>query len=327
MKKTRKIIAAMLSAVMMLTATPAAASAYKVYPDIQSALEGMSEGAVIVDTYYKATDPETARYLVLTKECSLREFTESQPIVKVEFREGYGPEDIELSGDARIGYVDFEKLPENGREYLEALFGDKAGSGYYLSAVKTADVRMAVAEAKRSAAVREICMVTPLEQFRPFDSISRIAVNTDMTSGEFAALYPELGLIESDMQVEGYDLVFDLSNNIWPRMKDPGKAYDAMVRLVESGVEHRINYGMVAQWEGGDHVTAALMEVCTPGDANCNGTVDIADAVAVLQYMTNSEKYPMTAQGISNADIDGEDGLTGSDVRAIQMIDAAVWDE
>ena len=30
---------------------------------------------------------------------------------------------------------------------------------------------------------------------------------------------------------------------------------------------------------------------------------------------------------VFNADIDGEDGLTGSDVRAIQMIDAAVWDE
>ena len=62
------------------------------------------------------------------------------------------------------------------------------------------------------------------------------------------------------------------------------------------------------------------------GDANCDNKVTVADAVAVLQYIVNREKYPMTAQGRFNADMDGEDGLTGDDVRAIQMMDAAIWD-
>ena len=63
------------------------------------------------------------------------------------------------------------------------------------------------------------------------------------------------------------------------------------------------------------------------GDANCNGTVDVADAVAVLQYLTNSTKYPLSKKGIINADIDGAKGITGSDATAIQRIDAGIWDE
>ena len=63
------------------------------------------------------------------------------------------------------------------------------------------------------------------------------------------------------------------------------------------------------------------------GDANCDDKVTVSDAVAVLQYIANKEKYPLTAQAEFNADIDGEEGITGDDVRAIQMIDAAIWEE
>ena len=323
MKKKNNFIAAIISVAMMFSTMPATANAYKVYPDIQSALESLGEGALIVDTYYNATDTDVASYLVLTKDCSLMKYNGSQPVVKVEFREGYGPEDITLTGDASIKYVDFEKLPENGREYLEALLGDKAGSGYYLSAANSSGIRAAIKETKKSATVREIYAVTPLEQHRPYHGITRIAVNTDITAEEFKALYPEFGLITSDMQFEGYNLVFDLSENIWPRMEEPGKAYDAMVRLVESGVEHRINPG-VPVLESGESETVGLAEICTLGDANCDNKVTVADAVAVLQYIANAEKYPMTEQAKFNADIDGEDGITGGDATAIQRIDAGI---
>ena len=63
------------------------------------------------------------------------------------------------------------------------------------------------------------------------------------------------------------------------------------------------------------------------GDANCDKKVTISDAVAVLQYIANTEKYPMFEQGRFNADIDGEDGITGGDASAIQKIDAGIWDE
>ena len=65
----------------------------------------------------------------------------------------------------------------------------------------------------------------------------------------------------------------------------------------------------------------------TNGDANCDGKITVSDAVAVLQYIANAEKYPMSEQARFNADIDGEEGITGGDAIAIQKIDAGTWDE
>lgn len=61
-----------------------------------------------------------------------------------------------------------------------------------------------------------------------------------------------------------------------------------------------------------------------PGDANCDYKLTVADAVAVLQYIANAEKYPLSPQGKVNADIDGVPGITGTDAIAIQCIDAGV---
>lgn len=58
------------------------------------------------------------------------------------------------------------------------------------------------------------------------------------------------------------------------------------------------------------------------GDANCDGSVTIADAVAIQQYLSNAEKYPLSEQGIINADFDGN-GLTALDALEIQKMDAA----
>ena len=61
------------------------------------------------------------------------------------------------------------------------------------------------------------------------------------------------------------------------------------------------------------------------GDVNCDGRIDISDAVAILQYIANNNKYALTAQGLINADVSGHgDGITGSDAIAIQKYDASV---
>lgn len=60
------------------------------------------------------------------------------------------------------------------------------------------------------------------------------------------------------------------------------------------------------------------------GDANTDGKVDVADAVAVLQYVANRTKYPLSEEGIANADIDGQTGITGTDAITIQKIDAGI---
>ncbi len=63
------------------------------------------------------------------------------------------------------------------------------------------------------------------------------------------------------------------------------------------------------------------------GDANCDGTVTMADAVAILQNLANSDKYPITDEGRKNADVDGEAGVTAMDALTIQQYDSGAVKE
>ncbi|MBQ3856199.1 MAG: cellulase family glycosylhydrolase [Ruminococcus sp.] len=60
------------------------------------------------------------------------------------------------------------------------------------------------------------------------------------------------------------------------------------------------------------------------GDANCDGNVNLNDAVAILQHVALEAKYGLKGNGVSNSDVidNGSSGLTGLDALAIQMIDA-----
>ncbi len=59
------------------------------------------------------------------------------------------------------------------------------------------------------------------------------------------------------------------------------------------------------------------------GDANCDNTTSLADALVILQYTANAAKYPLTTQGLFNADIVGDgDGITPLDALEIQKWDA-----
>ena len=60
------------------------------------------------------------------------------------------------------------------------------------------------------------------------------------------------------------------------------------------------------------------------GDANEDGKITVADAVAILQYIANQTKYPLSPTGLANADCDGEVGITGGDATAVQKADAGI---
>lgn len=63
------------------------------------------------------------------------------------------------------------------------------------------------------------------------------------------------------------------------------------------------------------------------GDANCDGSVSLSDALLILQYVANATKYPLSEQGKINADAyGGNDGITAKDALAIQMLDAKMVD-
>ncbi|MBP5362945.1 MAG: cellulase family glycosylhydrolase [Ruminococcus sp.] len=59
------------------------------------------------------------------------------------------------------------------------------------------------------------------------------------------------------------------------------------------------------------------------GDANTDKKVTVADAVAILQFIANGDKYKLTDEGRKNADCyNPGDGVTPKDALAIQMLDA-----
>ncbi|MCM1132323.1 MAG: Ig-like domain-containing protein [Ruminococcus flavefaciens] len=62
------------------------------------------------------------------------------------------------------------------------------------------------------------------------------------------------------------------------------------------------------------------------GDANCDGSVDIADAAAIIQHLGNRDKYALDDQGLRNADVDGAEGITGMDALVIQQLKAGLID-
>ena len=57
----------------------------------------------------------------------------------------------------------------------------------------------------------------------------------------------------------------------------------------------------------------------TPGDANENGKLDMADAVYIMQCCSNPDEYRLTAQGRYNADFNN-DGITNEDALTVQKI-------
>ncbi|MBQ6944649.1 MAG: leucine-rich repeat protein [Ruminococcus sp.] len=62
------------------------------------------------------------------------------------------------------------------------------------------------------------------------------------------------------------------------------------------------------------------------GDANCDGSLTIADATAIFQAISNKDKYALSEQGAINADVCNRgDGILISDAITIQKVDAKLY--
>ena len=65
--------------------------------------------------------------------------------------------------------------------------------------------------------------------------------------------------------------------------------------------------------------TTAPVKPTMAGDANCDGSINISDAVLIKCYIVNPGKYNIPAQGIANADVIGNgNGINAQDAIAIQ---------
>ena len=54
------------------------------------------------------------------------------------------------------------------------------------------------------------------------------------------------------------------------------------------------------------------------GDANEDGEVSLADAVLIMQVISNPDGFSLTEQGRKNADTDGDGGVSPVDALEIQ---------
>ena len=62
------------------------------------------------------------------------------------------------------------------------------------------------------------------------------------------------------------------------------------------------------------------------GDANLDGKVTVADAVAILQHIANKDKYDLKDEAKTAADCyNPGDGITANDALAIQKFDAGIF--
>ena len=65
--------------------------------------------------------------------------------------------------------------------------------------------------------------------------------------------------------------------------------------------------------------TGPSVEATLPGDTNCNNDVEIADAIAIMSYVTNSDSFPLNEQQMANADVyQCGDGVGINDAVSIQ---------
>jgi hypothetical protein len=141
-----------------------------------------------------------------------------------------------------------------------------------------------------------------LESGATFSSIREI-YEQDPTYQELKKAWEETGSTES----------VDLTYHRFWHESDAIMAYGAMALL----------YPDVTPIGTDDDLSVTLW-----GDADVNGVVEIADAVAVMSYVCSPSKYPITDQGKLNADVyNNGDLLSSEDALSIQKYLANVLSE
>lgn len=75
-------------------------------------------------------------------------------------------------------------------------------------------------------------------------------------------------------------------------------------------------------------ITGAPVTTGMKGDANCDGVVTVADAVAVAANVANATKNPIIAEGLANSDVHNTgNGLNATDALTIQQYATGILKE
>ena len=60
------------------------------------------------------------------------------------------------------------------------------------------------------------------------------------------------------------------------------------------------------------------------GDANCDGTVDVSDAVMIARFVNSDKSLVISDQGLTNADFDGNGQTDTDDITALLKLIARI---
>lgn len=151
---------------------------------------------------------------------------------------------------------------------------------------------------------------------------------------DFAPTVQGIGLDKADVK-DGYS-----GYHIWSGAIKPKSAEDVKEPKAEKGAffwaqltpeKDRAEFADI-EFAGLSPISGAMIEhidcytKMISGDANCDGNVNMSDAVMIMQSLANPDKYKLTSQGALNADCtslitldNGGDGVTNKDALAIQQ--------
>ena len=131
------------------------------------------------------------------------------------------------------------------------------------------------------------------------------------------------------MNPETYDTVWDSANDYsyddLVSFEDDNDAA-AITKKITLYADDKLVWGIEPD---GTEPSTTPSEKIFYGDANCDKTVDMSDAVLIMQSLSNPDKYSIngseqsriTAQGMLNADCcNTGDGVTNEDALAIQKL-------
>ena len=285
--------------------------AVKVYADVNDFITAEYSGAVVINTTFAGSGQNVTYFI--TPDGELHAVRSSSSHYEVITEEGKELPVDEIN----------EKLGESGS--LESR-GDT-----YLLINKTGsdDVFLEL------ASYEEVCAIQNVFDFRLYTSdmgytyADQLFVGGDIDDEAFIAEFPELNLTVSEYPETFGDMTHCFT--LRPALSSMTKsetAYNGVKKLAESGYEYafsvKLTTGKAAWTYAGKGVSTVFSKIdALKGDANSDNSVGLADALTILQYIANAEKYPMTAQEIFNADIVGDgDGVTPLDALEIQKWDA-----
>ena len=111
-------------------------------------------------------------------------------------------------------------------------------------------------------------------------------------------------------------LIYDDERSTYYQCFDTGVSWDKAVEL-------RTQLGGHLSDCSDEHENSNLEQAVENGDANGDKKVTVSDAVAILQYIANNDKYKLSETGKKNADCSNVgDGITANDALAFQKPDA-----